>query len=79
MPVKNSKEKSFTNTDTSFITNEKKQSLKDRFEVLIKDTSFFDCLVGYFYTSGFFALYKSLEKTKGKEKVDFGKKKAVQS
>ena len=26
-------------TDLSFITNEKKQSLKDRFEVLIKDTS----------------------------------------
>jgi superfamily II DNA or RNA helicase/HKD family nuclease len=50
-------------TDLSFITNEKDQSLKDRFEVLIKDTSFFDCLVGYFYTSGFHALYKSLEKT----------------
>jgi hypothetical protein len=31
--------------------------------VLIKDTSLFDCLVGYFYTSGFHALYKSLEKT----------------
>lgn len=51
------------NTDLSFITNEKNQSLKDRFEVLIKATSFFDCLVGYFYTSGFHALYKSLEKT----------------
>ncbi len=51
------------NTDLSFITNEKNQSLKDRFEVLIKDTSFFDCLVGYFYTSGFHALYKSLKKT----------------
>lgn len=50
-------------TDLSFITNEKNQSLKDRFEVLIKDTSFFDCLVGYFYTSGFHALYKALEKT----------------
>lgn len=50
-------------TDLSFITNEKKQNLKDRFEVLVKDTSFFDCLVGYFYTSGFHVLYKSLEKT----------------
>lgn len=50
-------------TDLSFITNEKNQSLKDRFEVLIQDTSFFDCLVGYFYTSGFHALYKALEKT----------------
>ncbi len=38
-------------TDLSFITNEKNQSLKDRFEVLIKDTSFFDCLVGYLYTT----------------------------
>ncbi|TRZ91028.1 MAG: helicase [Methanosarcinales archaeon] len=51
------------NTDLSFITNEKNQSLKDRFEVLVKDTSLFDCLVGYFYTSGFHALYRSLEKT----------------
>ncbi len=51
------------NTDLSFITNEKNQSLKNRFEVLIKDTAFFDCLVGYFYTSGFFAIYKSLETT----------------
>jgi HKD family nuclease len=51
------------NTDLSFITNEKNQNLKDRFEVLIKDTSLFDCLVGYFYTSGFHALYRSLEKT----------------
>ena len=52
------------NTDLSFITNENNQSLKNRFEVLIKDTSFFDCLAGYFYSSGFHALYKSLEKTK---------------
>jgi len=51
-------------TDLSFITNEKNQSLKDRFEVLIKDTSFFDCLVGYFYSSGFHAIYKSLDNTK---------------
>jgi len=41
------------NTDLSFITNEKNQNLKDRFEVLIKDTSFFECLVGYFYTNIF--------------------------
>lgn len=52
------------NTDLSFITNERNQSLRDRFEVLIKDTAFFDCLVGYFYSSGFHALYKSLQKTK---------------
>jgi len=41
------------NTDLSFITNEENQSLKDRFEVLIKDTSLFDCLAGYFYTNIF--------------------------
>ncbi|MBI5678208.1 MAG: hypothetical protein HZC52_06915 [Planctomycetes bacterium] len=51
------------NIDLAFITNEKNQSLKDRFEVLVKDTSFFVWLVGYFYTSGFHAVYKSLEKT----------------
>jgi superfamily II DNA or RNA helicase len=50
-------------TDLSFITNEDNKSLKERFEVLIKDTSFFDCLVGYFYSSGFHAIYPSLEST----------------
>lgn len=50
-------------SDLTFITNEKGQHLKQRFEVLIKDTKFFDCLVGYFYASGFHALYKSLEST----------------
>jgi len=51
-------------TDLTFITNEKGQNLLERFNVLIKDTEFFDVLVGYFYTSGFHALYKSLDKTK---------------
>jgi len=51
------------NTDLTFITNEENQNLKERFEVLIKDTQFFDCLVGYFYASGFHVLYKSLENT----------------
>jgi len=51
------------NTDLTFITNEEQQNLKARFRVLIKDTKFFDCLVGYFYTSGFHAVYKSLENT----------------
>src|SRR5665811_138640 len=51
------------NSDSTFITNESGQTLKDRFEVLIKDSQFFDCLVGYFYSSGFHALYKALEKT----------------
>jgi len=51
------------NTDLTFITNEANRRLLDRFTVLIKDTRFFDVLVGYFYTSGFHAIYKSLEKT----------------
>jgi len=50
-----------TGTDTTFITNQGEKNLRDRFRVLIKDTRFFDVLVGYFYTSGFNALYKSLE------------------
>ena len=47
--------------DLTFITNEKNKRLLDRFKVLIKDTHLFDVLVGYFYTSGFYTLYKSLE------------------
>ena len=51
------------NSDLTFITNENDQSLADRFKVLIKDTQLFDVLVGYFFTSGFHQLYKSLEST----------------
>ena len=51
-------------SDLTFITNEQNQSLLERFKVLIKDTEFFDVLVGYFYTSGFYSFYKSLESTK---------------
>ncbi len=50
-------------TDRTFITNEDSQNLKKRFEVLIKDTRYFNCLVGYFFTSGFYSIYKSLENT----------------
>ena len=53
----------FVHTDLTFITNENNRNLLERFKVLIKDTKFFDVLVGYFYTSGFHALYKSLEST----------------
>ena len=53
-----------SHSDLTFITNERGQNLLQRFKVLIKDTEFFDVLVGYFYTSGFHALYKSLENTK---------------
>ena len=43
-------------TDLTFITNEANQTLKDRFNVLIKDARFFDVLVGYFFTSGFWEI-----------------------
>ena len=49
--------------DLTFITNENGNNLKDRFNALIKDTQFFDVLVGYFYASGFYAIYSKLEKT----------------
>lgn len=49
--------------DLTFITNQNGENLKDRFATLIKDTRFFDALVGYFYTSGFYSVYPSLEST----------------
>ncbi|MCL4511233.1 MAG: phospholipase D-like domain-containing protein [Bacteroidetes bacterium] len=49
-------------SDLTFITNEAGKTLRDRFTVLLKDgTRFFDCLVGYFYISGFYKLYPVLE------------------
>jgi len=50
-------------TDITFITNQEGQTLKDRFNELIKNVKFFDVLVGYFFASGFYAIYKSLEST----------------
>lgn len=49
--------------DLTFITNDEAGNLRDRFSTLIKATQYFDILVGYFYTSGFHAMYKSLETT----------------
>lgn len=48
-------------SDLTFITNEGGKTLLDRFNKLIEHCKFFDCMVGYFYLSGFYALYKSLE------------------
>lgn len=50
-------------SDLTFITNENGKTLLHRFTELINDTRYFDCLVGYFYASGFYSIYKSLEKT----------------
>lgn len=53
-----------TTSDLSFITNENGENLLKRFQTLLSDdTRLFDCLVGYFYSSGFNKLYPSLEKT----------------
>jgi len=50
-------------TDLTFITNEEGKKLKDRFETLIRDSKYFDCLVGYFFISGFHQIYRTLENT----------------
>ncbi len=51
-------------SDLTFITNEAGKSLRDRFGVLLgEDTRFFDCLVGYFFISGFYKLHPALTKT----------------
>lgn len=47
--------------DLTFLTNEANRSLLRRLEVLMTSTRSFDCLVGYFFISGFYKLYKSLE------------------
>jgi hypothetical protein len=49
--------------DLTFITNDEAGNLRDRFATLIKATENFDVLVGYFYTSGFHAMYPALEGT----------------
>lgn len=49
-------------SDLTFLTNEPGKSLSDRFSVLLRqDTRYFDCLVGYFFISGFYKLYPALE------------------
>ena len=47
--------------DLTFFTNESDATLLDRFRKTLKDARFFDILVGYFRTSGFFRLYNSFE------------------
>ncbi|KTD69998.1 ATP-dependent helicase HepA [Legionella santicrucis] len=50
-------------SDLTFIVNDGGKTLLHRFKALIKDAQFFDSLVGYFYTTGFFKLYPVLEQT----------------
>jgi superfamily II DNA/RNA helicase len=50
-------------SDLTFLTNEPGKSLRDRFgDLLPEDTRYFDCLVGYFFISGFYKLFPTLEK-----------------
>ncbi len=49
------------NLDLTFFTNEPGSTLLDRFLKTLKDGKYFDILVGYFRTSGFFKLYQSFE------------------
>ena len=48
-------------TDLTFFTNEEGRTLLDRFKSTLKDTRYFDVLVGYFRSSGFYQLYDSIE------------------
>jgi hypothetical protein len=51
-------------SDLTFLTNELGNTLRDRFSDILKEnTSFFDCLVGYFFISGFYKIYPALENT----------------
>ena len=53
-----------SSSDTKFFTNEEGKSLLDRFKKTLKHVDKFDVLVGYFRASGFYDLYKELEKVK---------------
>lgn len=49
-------------TDLKFFTNEPERDLYSRFSAILKsNTQFFDVLVGYFRTSGFFKMYEAME------------------
>jgi hypothetical protein len=50
-----------THTDTTFFTNELGSTLLDRFVRTLKDTQYFDVLVGYFRSSGFYQMHQAIE------------------
>jgi hypothetical protein len=50
-----------SHSDLTFFTNEPGAGLLDRFKKTIKDTRYFDVIVGYFRASGFYQLYESIE------------------
>lgn len=54
-------EQNIIDTDLTFFTNEPGSTLLDRFKKTLKDTQYFDVLVGYFRASGFYQLHDSIE------------------
>jgi superfamily II DNA/RNA helicase len=53
---------SHVSSDLTFLTNEAGKTLRERFGVLLgHSTRYFDCLVGYFFISGFYKLYPAME------------------
>lgn len=48
-------------SDLTFLTNEPERKLSARLNDLLSKSSRFDCLVGYFYLSGFYLIQKALE------------------
>lgn len=48
-------------TPKKFLTNQGENTLSKRLEKILPLTQSFDCLVGYFFISGFFRLYPALE------------------
>jgi superfamily II DNA/RNA helicase len=48
-------------SDLTFLTNETDRLLSTRLNVLLSKSHRFDCLVGYFYLSGFYLIQKALE------------------
>ncbi|HBI46323.1 MAG TPA: helicase [Planctomycetales bacterium] len=51
-------------TPKKFLTNQGDNTLSKRLEKILPLTQDFDCLVGYFFISGFFRLYPALESVK---------------
>ena len=60
-------------TPKKFLTNQGENTLSKRLEKILPLTQNFDCLVGYFFISGFFRLYPSLESV-GKVRILIGLK-----
>ena len=47
--------------DNKFFTNEEGSTLLDRFNATLKDVQYFDVIVGYFRTSGFYLMQENLQ------------------